>query len=183
MHRACARAGSRAYARDTALDVLRIESERLVDLGENGHGAGRETAFGVAFHVYAGTITSSPGRTPAPIRAQMSADEPALTMSACFEPMCAGELALEVDDFVRPVADAVVAEELRLRITLAAASTSSSPYSMPPGNIGGSGRLRAGGPPSRASWVESPVVVIATLIMDIAPCPRNRAPADQTSER
>ena len=47
------------------------------------------TAFGVAFHVYAGTITSSPSPTPAPISAQMRADEPALTMSACFAPKCA----------------------------------------------------------------------------------------------
>ena len=47
------------------------------------------TAFAVAFHVYAGTITSSPGATPAPMSAQISADEPALTQSACFVPSCA----------------------------------------------------------------------------------------------
>ena len=47
------------------------------------------TAFAVAFHVYAGTITSSPGATPAPINPQMSADEPALRQSACFAPRCA----------------------------------------------------------------------------------------------
>ena len=47
------------------------------------------TAFGVAFQVYAGTITSSPSPTPAPISPQMSADEPALRQSACFAPICA----------------------------------------------------------------------------------------------
>ena len=46
------------------------------------------TAFGVAFQVYAGTITSSPSPTPAPMRPQMIADEPALRHSACLAPIC-----------------------------------------------------------------------------------------------
>ncbi len=46
------------------------------------------TAFAVAFQVYAGMITSSPAPIPRPIRAQMRADEPALTQSAYGEPMC-----------------------------------------------------------------------------------------------
>jgi hypothetical protein len=44
---------------------------------------------------------------------------------------------------------------LWLRITRAAASTSSSPSSMPPGNIGRSGRDRARRPPSRASRIST----------------------------
>ena len=56
-----------------------------------------------------------PRPTPAPISAQMSADEPALTQSACFEPDVLCELALEGEHFVRPLADAVVAEEVLAR--------------------------------------------------------------------
>ena len=40
------------------------------------------TAFGVAFHVYAGTITSVPAVAPKAMSPQMIADEPAFTQSA-----------------------------------------------------------------------------------------------------
>ena len=70
------------------------------------------TALAVAFHVYAGMITSSPGPTPAPIRPQISADEPALTHERVPRAEVRCELALEVRHLVRPVADAVVAEDV-----------------------------------------------------------------------
>ena len=53
-----------------------------------GRAPAASTAFAVAFQVYAGTITSSPRPTPLPISPQISADEPALTASACSTPMC-----------------------------------------------------------------------------------------------
>ena len=53
-----------------------------------GNAPAASTAFAVAFHVYAGTTTSSPGPTPQPISPQISADEPAFTASARRAPSC-----------------------------------------------------------------------------------------------
>src|SRR4029077_4170624 len=57
-----------------------------------------------------------------------------------------------------------------------AASTSSSPSSMPPGNIGGSGLVRAGVPPSRARRRSRRAVgdPVTNFILDIASMGRNR---------
>jgi len=61
------------------------------------------------------------------------------------------QLTLERGDLIRPVADAVVAEEiLALDDPGSVQRASSRPTSIPPGNIGASGRVRAGVPPSRA---------------------------------
>jgi hypothetical protein len=83
--------------RDLPLDVGRVERQRLVHLGEHGKRPGRE--HGVRRRVprvrrddHLVPLADAGADQP-----QMSADEPALTQSACFAPMCFSELALEVD--------------------------------------------------------------------------------------
>ena len=88
-----------------------------------------------------------------------------------------GELALEVGHLVRAVADAVVAEDV-----LAADDAGRAPRAprrrapCRRGTSGRSGRVRAGGPPSRARR-RSMLVSVTSLILDTGPRPRNGAAA------
>ena len=84
-----------------------------------------------------------------------------------------GELALEVEHLVRARRRRRSSGRLLGPLsTRVAASISSAPISMPPGNIGGSGRVRAGGPPSRASRM-SRCVSVTRSILDMGPSGRN----------
>ena len=75
--------------RDLPFDIRGVERQRVVDVGENRHGADGDDGVRGGVPGVGGDDHLVAGATPAPTRPQMSADEPALTISACFAPRCA----------------------------------------------------------------------------------------------
>ena len=110
--RAYRRAGSRGSAPvSTALDVLRVESQRLVHLRENGHSAGPRRRRSPRRSTC--TRGRSPRRPDGHPRRTRAADEgrrAGVDHERMLSAEVGRELALELDDLARPVADAVVAE-------------------------------------------------------------------------